>query len=235
MDFVSNFSTSDVIIMAICVIVIATFVLVALYKSPKHTILRALKKTRRKPIISVREGEYVKIVGNAKSEDAPLLAPLSKRPCVFYEVEVAQVTSEDSETIIHDIQFQDFYIQAGTDSALIQLNRLREKEKLIHLVADHTAKSGTFKKADATLEAFMREHNQNSKGFLGLSKSLKYTERIIEIDEEIAVLGIGKWETNDAPKDRYSSARILTLSGTNTQRLLITDEAKAMERVKRKL
>jgi hypothetical protein len=235
MEFISNFSTSDIVIMGICVLVIGTIVSVALYKSPKYTILRKVKKVRRQPINSVREGEYVKIIGNAKNINEPLLAPLSKRPCVFYEVEVEHIRSEDSETIIHDIQFQDFYIQSGTDSALVPLNRLQDPAKLIHLVADHTAKSGMLKNTDANLEAFLQKHNQKSKGFLGTTKTFKYTERIIEIDEEIAVLGIGKWETTAQPKDSYSGSKTLTLSGTFTKQLMITDEPKAMKRVKRKL
>lgn len=64
---------------------------------------------------------------------------------------------------------------------------------------------------------------------------MRYTERIIAVDEEIAVMGIGKWTTIDTPIDGYSDSRVLTLSGNSKQRLLITDEPKAMKRVERKL
>jgi hypothetical protein len=48
-------------------------------------------------------------------------------------------------------------------------------------------------------------------------------------------MGIGKWITVDKPIDSYSGTRVLALSGSKKQKLLITDEPKAMERVNRKL
>ena len=228
-------SLSDLHIIILLIIGALLLAGIIFYFNPKNRILRALKKVRRKSINSVREREYVKIVGKAKSVDIPLIAPLSKRPCVYYDVQVSSSDGENSYIKIHDVQFQDFYIEEGTDSALVKLHSVRNKEQLIYLVTDHNMRSGSFNKANDNMERFLEEHGESSKGFLGFSKSLRYTERIIEIDEEIAVMGIGKWITVDQPKDGYSSSRTLALSGTKEQQLMITDEPKAMKRVKRKL
>ncbi|PTX60135.1 hypothetical protein C8N46_107141 [Kordia periserrulae] len=228
---------SEYIIPAILVVAVILIIVISYYYSPKSRIMRQLKKVRRKPIHSVRENEYVKIVGKAKNKTSvtPLSAPLSKRPCVYYHVKVEKKGDKSWHTIIDDILFQDFYIQTTSESALVELNLTRKKQKLVHLVADHNAKSGFLKDADNTLEQYLQQHNKKSTNFLGLNRTLRYTERIIEIDEEIAVMGIGKWKTIDTPLDSYSDSRIVTLSGTEKQKLLVTDEPKAMEPVRRKL
>jgi hypothetical protein len=136
---------------------------------------------------------------------------------------------------VDDVQFQDFFLQAGTESAVIHLNARRKHEKRIHLVADHAFSSGFLNNLDEEVEPYLRQYGKSSKGALGFNKTMRFTERIIEVDEEIAAMGIGKWTTIDTPIDGYSDSRILSLTGTEKQKLLITDEPKAMERVKRKL
>ncbi|EDP96571.1 hypothetical protein U8527_21615 [Kordia algicida OT-1] len=225
----------EFIIPALFVLGVGAFIFVAIYFSIKNKILRELKKVRRKNIQSVRENEYVKIVGKAKYAGEPLIAPLSKRKCVYYDVKVKEKRGKHWRNIINDVQFQDFFIQTGTDSAIIHLNTRRGFEKRVHLVADHAFSSGFLNTVDEEVERYLGQYGKNSKGAFGFNRTMRYTERIIEVDEEIAVMGIGKWSTIDTPIDGYSDSRILTLSGNSKQRLLITDEPKALERVKRKL
>ncbi|AXG68577.1 hypothetical protein KORDIASMS9_00792 [Kordia sp. SMS9] len=219
------------------VIIVSGIMLITLstFFSKKNRILRELKKVRRKAIHSVRNREYVKIVGKAKHAGNPLIAPLSKRKCVYYDIIVKEKRGKHWKNIINDVQFQDFFIQAGTESAVIHLSDRRTEEKRIHLVADHKFRSGFLKNANEDVEHYLNEYGKNSTGLFGLNRTIHYTERVIEIDEEIAVMGIGKWTTIDTPIDGYSDSRVLALTGTKEQKLLITDEPKAMERIQRKL
>ncbi|QHI37823.1 hypothetical protein IMCC3317_32060 [Kordia antarctica] len=226
---------TNLIFPAMFIIGIATLIFLGIYYSPKHKILRQLKKTRRKNIQSVREHEYVKIVGNAKHVGKPLIAPLSKRECVYFEVIVKENKGKQWRNVIKDVQFQDFFIQTGTESAVLHLNARREFEKLIHLVTDHSFHSRVFNNTNAAIVQYLNEHGIKDKSIFGMNKPLQYQERIIEVNEEIAIMGIGNWQIIDTPMDSYSDGRILVLSGTKEQRLLVTDEPKAMKRVKRKL
>lgn len=226
---------TELIIPAIFIVSIGVIIFISIYYSKKNKILRELKKVRRKAIHSVRNNEYVKIVGKAKHAAEPLIAPLSKRKCVYYDIKVKEKRGKHWRMLIDDVQFQDFFLQAGTDSAAIHLNTRREFEKQIHLVTDHKLHSGFLKDANEEVEHFLKQYGKNSTGAFGFNRTIHYTERIIELDEEIAVMGIGKWTTIDTPIDGYSDSRVLTLAGTKEQKLRITDEPKAMERVKRKL
>jgi hypothetical protein len=225
----------DLIIPALFIIGVATLIFLGIYFSSKHKILRELKKIRRKAIHSVRENEYVKIIGKAKHAGEPLIAPLSKRKCVYYNVQVEEKRGKHWRNIINDVQFQDFFVQAGTESAILNLRVQRDNTKRIHLVTDHSLNSGVFKNIDPEIERYLQQNGNKSSGFLGMNKTLRYKESVIELDEEIAVMGIGKWKTIDTPMDSYSDGRILTLTGSKEQKLLVTDEPKAMKRVKRRL
>ncbi|MGH1387504.1 hypothetical protein [Kordia sp.] len=223
------------IIFGLIITFILTVVILSLYFSPKNIVLREVKKIRRKPIHSVRKNEYAKVIGKAKSADKPLVAPLSKRKCVYYDVKIKEKRGKHWRTIVDDVQFQDFFLQAGTENAVIHLNTRRKSEKRIHLVADHAISSGFLNNLDEEAAHYLKQYGKNSTTTFGFNKTLRFTERIIEVDEEIAVIGIGKWTTIDTPIDGYSDSRVLALTGTEKQKLLITDEPKAMERVKRKL
>ena len=214
---------------------VAVLIIVGIFFSDKHRILRELKKVRRKQIHSVRENEYVKIIGKAKHAGEPLIAPLSKRKCVYYDVKIEEKRGKHWKVMIDDVLFQDFFISTGTENAILSLHVQRKDTKRIHLVTDHSLNSGTFKNTNPEIEQYLKQKGNKSTGFLGMNKTLRYKESIIELDEEIAVMGIGKWKTIDTPIDGYSDSRVLALTGTEKQKLLITDEPKAMERVKRKL
>jgi len=226
---------TELIIPALFVIGVATLIFVGIYFSSKHRILRELKKRSRKAIHSVRENEYVKIVGKAKHAGEPLIAPLSKRKCVYYDVKVKEQKGKHWHTIIDDVAYEDFFIQTGTESAIISLKVQTSATQRVYLVEDHKKNSGTFNDAAKELEDYLRQHGHSSEGFFGFNKGLQYRESIIELDEEIAVMGIGKWKTINTPMDSYSDGRILTLTGSKEQKLLVTDEPKAMKRVKRRL
>ena len=214
---------------------IAVLIIVGIFFSDKHRILRELKKVRRKQIHSVRENEYVKIIGKAKHAGEPLIAPLSKRKCVYYDVKIEEKRGKHWKIMVDDVLFQDFFISTGTENAILSLHAQRKDTKRIHLVTDHSLNSGTFKNTNPEVEQYLQQKGNKSTGFLGMNKTLRYKESIIELDEEIAVMGIGKWQTIDTPIDGYSDSRILTLTGSKKQKLLVTDEPKAMKRVQRRL
>lgn len=57
----------------------------------------------------------------------------------------------------------------------------------------------------------------------GFNKTLRYTEGIIEVGEEITVAGFVEWETLKEPIEGYSYSKIATLKGSEKQKVIITD------------
>ena len=64
---------------------------------------------------------------------------------------------------------------------------------------------------------------------------MRYSEGVIELNEPITVKGVAQWKILNEPIEGYSYSKILTLTGTKKEKLLVTDEPKALLRVENKL
>lgn len=225
-----NFLIPIVIFSAVGVIMFLSF-----YFSDKNRILRELKKSRRKNISNVRDREYAKLVGKAKYVHEPLIAPLSGRKCVYYHVLVERKGDKSWHTMIDETKKQDFFIESNSELAIVKADSETDSFKRVYLVKDHEKNSGFMNDPTIKLENYLAQHNKDSTGLLGFNKTIRYKEGIIALDEKIAVKGIGKWKALNEPIEGFSYSRVLTLQGSEKEKLLITDEPKALERVERKI
>ncbi|MFL1011099.1 hypothetical protein [Flavisericum labens] len=64
---------------------------------------------------------------------------------------------------------------------------------------------------------------------------MRFKEGIIELNEPISVKGIAQWKTLKQPVEGYSYSKILTLSGTKKEKLLVTVEPIALQKVNDRL
>ena len=220
------------------VLMLSTFVVIAIianYFSNKKVMLREFKKSRKKPINSIKENEYAKIIGKAKHANKPLIAPLSGRQCVYYHIVVEVKGDKSWRRIIDELRHQDFFIETSSEMAIIKTASVQKSMQRFYLVKDYKEKSGFRNDTTDKLEAYLKAHNEKSTGFLGTNKTIRYSEGVIELNELIAVKGVAKWNTLKEPIEGYSYSKILTLIGTKKEKLLITDEPKALVRVIDKL
>lgn len=226
---------NDVIIPILFIAAIVVMIILGYFFSDKQRILRELKKGRRKQISQIREKEYAKVIGKAKYVDEPLIAPLSGRKCVYYKVHVERKGDKNWHTVVKETKSQDFFIENNSEIAIVKASFETEKNKRVHLVQDHERNSGFLNDASHKLNAYLKQHHKSSTNLLGLNKTMRYKEGIIALDETIAVKGIAKWKALNEPVEGYSYSRILTFDGSPEQKLLITDDPKALEKAPRQL
>jgi len=210
-------------------------IIISYFFSKKKRIIRELHKTRKKQIDRVQQHEYVKLVGEAKGGDKLLTAPFSGRKCICYYVAVQKKNDDSWSTSIEEERFQDFFLESHGEMAIIKPTRTHVEFRRTYFEIDYTAKSGTFNDAKPRLERFLKKHGTESTGLFGLNKTLRYREGIIEANETIAVKGVAEWKKTNEPIDGYSYSRILTLHGTDKQKLILTDYPEALKVVKHKL
>ncbi|WP_299884016.1 hypothetical protein [uncultured Lacinutrix sp.] len=220
------------IIIFIILLVTGVLLFLGYYYSKKNTILRELKKTRKKQIPNVKENEYAKVIGKALHVHEPLIAPLSGRKCVYYYVHIQKKGDKSWHTFIKEEQAQDFFIEVNSEMAIIKPDNFPKKT---FVVEDFKTKSGSFNDATPELERFLNKHGKESKGFFGFNRQLRYKEGIIELQENIAVKGIGKWKPLKEPIEGYNYSKILTLTGTENKKLIITDLPEGLKRVDNRL
>ncbi len=206
------------IILAVLVVAIILF-----YFSTKQVIIRTLKKVPSQPIARVQNKEYAKLIGKAKHVKDPLKSPVSGRSCIFYQVLVEKKGSKNSwHTVIDETRTQDFFIEVNGELAIVKLDQPKSFRK-VYLDKDHSTSSGFLKGSDPKLDRFLKSRGYSSSNFLGFKKTLRYTEGIIALDEKVAVMGIAQWKGLSESIEGYNYSKILTLSGSEKQKLLITD------------
>ena len=96
-----------------------------------------------------------------------------------------------------------------------------------YLEEDGKFNSGTFKDATPKLEAYLKKHGQSSTGLFGFNSTIRYNEGVLELNEEVVVLGTV--QRKDPKKynleDNYSD--IVVLTSSNNEPLILTDTTKA--------
>jgi hypothetical protein len=210
---------------------VLVFALIGSYFSNKKMMLREFKKSRKKSINRIQENEYAKIIGKATHVHEPLEAPLSGRRCVYYHVMVEVKGDKSWRRIINDEKHQDFFIESNSEMAIVKISATQKSTRRFHLVKDYKEKSGFRNDATEKLEAYLKYHNKNSTSILGINKTIRYTEGVIELNEPIAVKGVAKWSALKEPIEGYSYSKILTVTGSKEEKLLVTDEPKALETI----
>lgn len=226
--------TSNGIIFLSVIAIIGIAVILVFYYNDRNKVKRLLKKHSAKKILLCKDNEYVKIIGSAMSIDQPLISPISKTPCVYYQVQVQRQKSESEggnvywKTILKDEKFQDFIIQADENKAIVNIEK-KDSKKIVHLIQEVKKRSGTFNNASEDVKAYLKSHGKKSTGLFGFNKTLRYVEGIVEIQEKIAVMGIANWKESDHNFDQYSS-KTLHISGDKINKLVLTDDPKAISK-----
>lgn len=212
-------------------LLVGTIIFLTYYFKRKTIILRRLKKLRHQPINSLKTNIYSKIEGVAININEPLIAPLSKRKCVFYKIKIEQEKGDHENsywrTLKEEENIQDFFIEQN-EKRLIILPTKVPKNYYDYLVTDKKTHSGTFNDPTPEFKALLNHFNIDSEGFFGFNKQLRYSEAIIEIGEPLVVAGFVKWMTLESPIADYNYSRVATLVAKDNTKILITDSPDAL-------
>jgi hypothetical protein len=208
------------------IIALAIFGGIFLYNyffSRNAQINRRLKKAPWKSIAQVKNGETVKVVGTIFPIDKELTAPLSKRKCSHYFVNVEQKKKSGKhshwEEIIREEETSKFLVKDGERYAYIHDHRI-----MSNIVIDENYSSGTFNDPTVLLDNYLAEHGHKSEGFFGFNKSLKYEEGILESGEQVSVLGEGNWQDADQLGLPAEYGKVLSISAADDLYVYLSDD-----------
>ncbi len=221
------------IVVVIALSIVGIIGLITHYFSVKNVIIRTLKKIPYKPASSLKTNELSKVSGKALHVKEPLIAPYSKRKCVFYQIEIQQKVSNGKsshwKTIVSEERCQDFFINSNSDFVIVSPKE-HPKNYTCFLVKDQDQNSGTFNDPSPKFVALLQHYNINHTTLFGFNKRLRYKEGVIEIGETITVAGIAKWKSLSEPIPEYPYSKIATLESSDKQKLMITDLPDVIEK-----
>jgi hypothetical protein len=194
-------------------------------------IRRALLKARRVPVGEVKDGngQVVKITGRVTCAGVPLTAPLTKRPCVYYEVVVEDfihpgMDGRDTD-VVEETQSIDFFLSDETGRALI-----RSQAMTVNATKRVKFALGPFDDMIPELKAFLERHGREIPR-PGRPKRLKAEERIVGVDEAVTVLGLVRREPDPDPTSAgigyRDGPKRAVLEAPPGGRVLVSDEPAA--------
>lgn len=201
-----------------------------IYFTPKAIVKRKLKRAVGKKISDFVSGDIAKVVGTVVCVDKPLIAPLSGRPCAYYRIIVEQhhSTGKSSrwETIVKEEQITTFLIKDGRNYAFINSGKT-----MSYVVSDWENSSGFLNDASENLKQFLQRHGVDSENILGLNKTLRYKEAVLEPGEIMAVMGRGEWKSASLLKLPESYNRVLELTSSVDEPLYFSDDPDTVETI----
>ena len=163
---------------------------------------------------------------------APLVAPLSNRPCAAWRVIVEERNKHSEQSgwtvLIDDSGSTDFALEDESGRAVVDGSVLS-----LALDFDASGGQGFLNPASAELAAFMDARGVSTHGFL-LKKTLRAREGVLEPGEVVTVAGRGSFMHDPSAKTGYrGTAKLLHVKALSNGKLLASDDVKLRARKKR--
>ncbi len=223
-------STPFIVIIAISLFALVAFLIY--FFRPKTIILRRLKNLPHQRVGSLKTKTYSKIEGKALNIEEPLIAPLSKRKCVFYKMKIQKKVSSGKnshwKTIVNEEHIQDFFIEQ-TGERLVVLPIKIPKNYYDYLVTDKKTSSGLFSELTPEFAELLKFYNIKTDNLFGFNKQLRYKEAIVEVGERITVAGYVNWVKLENPVKDYNYSSIASVTANGKDKILITDSPAALK------
>jgi hypothetical protein len=166
----------------------------------------------RMPSVTIRNaGEHrrVKVVGKVRLAGTKLMAPLSQRPCTFYDARV----DDESGNIVRETQGVDFFVEDDSGLALVRIDAATVVVKL-----DARYESEGLR-ATSHQEALLMRHRYSPRG------RLSYREGTLTPGEIVAVVGTPYREPDPTAGAAFRDMPFrLVFAARDRDTLFITDD-----------
>ncbi len=215
-------------------VIVAIIILYSTYFTNKAVIKRKFKKAQHKKISEFKDGDVAKFTGVIESIDEPLSAPLSHRKCAYYSVHIEQKVSSGKsshwKTLLEKSDSNKFIIRGANGCAFI--NGGRQKR---HIVMDQEFSSGFMDDPLVHLEEYLTANGIASENFIGMNKTIRYREGVLELGEKVAVLGKGEWRTPEELGLPLALGKVLAITDYGDDYLYFTDEVATTQLAEQKV
>lgn len=187
-----------------------------------------IKKVKPRKMSEVEDGGKVRISGKVIYVGEVLVAPLSKRKCVYYHVTVKgdrgrgnrrKAWFEDKRVDIDEEWAGDLVITDGENYALIHTQHVQSV-----ITKDQTVNSGFWNISTPELKALLKRKGYPSADFMGWSLDLYAKEGVIEEGETVTVAGRASWRAASEFRLKIPGNKILFIEALNKNGVYLTDD-----------
>jgi len=139
-------------------------------------------------IAHLQAGERAQIIGQAQSMGSNIMSPITKKPCVLWQVEVSEKRRSGRSTNWHVIyrNYSSVAFDVSDGTGRVRLEPQYNMELVLH--NDVHKSSNLFSSLPSDVENTLNSMGLNTKGLIG-NKSMRVNERYVEQGEQVYVLG----------------------------------------------
>lgn len=202
------------------------------YFTKRQKTFRKYASLSFKSIDECVESEINKIKGQIVNVKPQLTTPFTKRKCCVYKAVVNRVKNGKygpvhTEVIVEE-KVNDFLVEYQGEYALV---RTKTAELIIN--RDFSDETSLFVEIEPELIKYVEDHGIATKGLI-FNKNFHFSEKVLEIGEEVSVLGSGRWinlsEISDVNLSQLNGqSRIFVFENTEAVPLCISDEPVAFK------
>ena len=213
----------------VALVVFASFGLARLgyrgFLSREARVRRALAR-RPRARIDAASGTKLRVTGRVRQRGEPLIAPVSGRPCVAFQLFVEERNGRRWIDLLELRDAQSFIVADDTGEAFVDTSG----PFALALVPDQQGAMGWFDRiTPAQLQALRSTLGSRATTWYGGWKRLRFKEGTLENDDWVSVGGSGEREQSpDGQSSLREPPERLVLRGTADEPLLISDSLDAI-------
>ena len=130
---------------------------------------------------------FVEINGQVEEGEELLKSPINKKDCVYYDLSIERYERRGKRSSWVTIKSDDdstlFYLNDGSDKVLVDPNNAEYNFK-----TDYKIQTGLFSEMPEKVKKYC-DREEIAKSFLGIKHKLRFTEKYIEPNDSLYVLG----------------------------------------------
>jgi len=180
---------------------------------------RTLKKTTSTSLSKVKDNQFVKVIGVAKTKQDYIISPISNLNCLHLKIYIGQeMLGGYTKDNVNHKQGVEFIIETDEGLCLIK-SRFIES----YLGKNIDKMSGVFNEPSPTLLKFLSKKKISTKSF-GVNKTFNVQESLLQEGDKVTIYGKGKWTKNS------NGQKYFVMSGDSKKPLLLSNLKKHFDK-----
>jgi hypothetical protein len=207
----------------IAAVFVATVIAYSFFFSKRAIVKRRLRKVTAKPMSALLDGDIARVTGRISLCGATLHAPFSGRKCAYYHIIIEQHHSGKNgghwSLLVDEVKTGDVVITDGRTAAIVHTNSAEA-----YVYKDREYRSGFLNDPNPLLTEYLKSKGVKGVSWIGLNKTLRYQEGVLEEGEQLTVAGKARWIRKSESGLDLEADRVLRIEPCAEKPVYFTDD-----------
>jgi hypothetical protein len=208
----------------ISVLFVAGIIAFSFFFSKRAIVKRRLRKMPHKQMSELQDGDIARVTGRISLCGTTFCAPFSGRKCSYYHIIVEQHHSGKNgghwSLLVDEVKTGDVVITNGRTAAIVNTDSAEA-----YVYKDREYRSGFLNDPNPLLTEYLKNKGVKGVSWIGLNKTLRYQEGVLEEGEQLTVAGKVRWMRKSETSLDITADRILRIEPCEDKPVYFTDDA----------